>query len=636
MAKKLSFNCYIKDVEQVNPLFSKCKIYIMYTNENRNNSFIEKNVVEENLYSLYNIPIVGEYNEKMEDFRDHGGKIEVIDKNGVTEVKYVHTTVPYGLVPESSEVNWEYVTEKDGMVNEYLTCTGYLWSGRYPEVFKVIDEGRPQSMEIDQVKGEFREDKKFHITSFVFSALTILGNDVEPCFESASIVAYQLDKEKFKQEFNLMIRELKSSLSGGEEPTMLKFLSKDKWGTGEKITISNSKEDANLTGAWSDVDKTSLRNKILEASNYKSLVKETYLIVGEEWESSPSNELKYPHHEIRDGKLIVHKGGCEAALSFLNKIDPNNTKAKTHLKKHYRELGLSTENFQEGGGEVKIYEKYGLTANDMWELMSNACNKEKYQDGDREYVKYWLRDYDESYVYCYDCENSRMCRIPYTIENNEPVIDFSRAEEVREVTTYVPVEDKDDEDDNMKKMMDAMMKIMKDMMGKVSMNEQYVKQINELTKQKEEFSKQITELTKEKEQFTKEKEEFNKQIVEKDNQYKDLNEKYTRLEQENTELKTFKAEKLEEERQSAINAVLGEFAKKLSLEEINQFREKAKNLKVEELDGFIKEVKLYVFDKENEGKFNFNYKPRFISMDTDVKSTNGTPQTVWDKYSDKK
>jgi hypothetical protein len=202
---RFNFNVQIKEVEKVNPLFSKCKIYICYSDLNRNNSDIPKNVISDALYSLYGVPIVGEFSKSKGDFLDHGGAIE-IDENGNYE--YVTTTIPYGYINETSEIQWETV---DG--EEYLTATGYLWTGRYPEALKAVEEGRPQSMEIDNVKGEFNNKKNFVVSSFVFSALCILGNDVEPCFEEAKITAYTIDKDEFKKEFTQMINELKFSLS---------------------------------------------------------------------------------------------------------------------------------------------------------------------------------------------------------------------------------------------------------------------------------------------------------------------------------------------------------------------------------------------------------------------------------------
>ena len=50
----------------------------------------------------------------VDNFGGHGGKLEISDKG----IKYVETTKPYGVVPESAEIAWEAVTEESGTVRE--------------------------------------------------------------------------------------------------------------------------------------------------------------------------------------------------------------------------------------------------------------------------------------------------------------------------------------------------------------------------------------------------------------------------------------------------------------------------------------------------------------------------------------
>lgn len=221
MGQTMRFNIHISEFEKINPLFSKAKIYVLYTGMNRNNSYISKESVEKAIPSIFNIPIVGEYLQESENFGGHGGKLEVNDDG----IKYVQTTKPYGVVSESANIYWETVTENDGKVNEYLVVDGaYLWSGRYEEINDIVSNQYGQSMEIEIQDGKFAVidgQETYQIDSFLFSALCILGinkdgtGHVEPCFESASINAYSLNKEEFIDQFNQMVAELKFSLSKG-------------------------------------------------------------------------------------------------------------------------------------------------------------------------------------------------------------------------------------------------------------------------------------------------------------------------------------------------------------------------------------------------------------------------------------
>lgn len=196
------------NIEKINPLFSKVKIRIAYTGTNRNNSYISKESFEKALPTIYNCPIIGEFIETVEDWGSHGGKIEISDKG----IKYIQTTKPYGVINETSEITWEDVVEEDGAINTYLCATGYLWTGRYEELDSVLKNSKSQSMEIEISNGDFKDinnQQVYAIEDFVFSAFCILGDSVEPCFESSTVTSYNFNKDDFKAEFNKMLEELK-------------------------------------------------------------------------------------------------------------------------------------------------------------------------------------------------------------------------------------------------------------------------------------------------------------------------------------------------------------------------------------------------------------------------------------------
>ena len=225
MQKTMRFEVNVSNVEKINPLFSKAIVRIAYHGINRNNSYISKETFNKAIPTLFNIPVVGEYLESKDNFGGHGGKIEISDEG----IKWIQTTKPYGVVGENANVYWEEVTEKDGSVHEYLTVDGvYLWTGRYDELNLLLERNYGQSMEIEIQNGNWAivdGQEVFKIDDFVFSALCILGIDkgnnpddhVEPCFESASIMAYSLDKDEFKKQFKQMLDELKFSLNVSQE-----------------------------------------------------------------------------------------------------------------------------------------------------------------------------------------------------------------------------------------------------------------------------------------------------------------------------------------------------------------------------------------------------------------------------------
>ena len=211
----------------INPLMSKCEIKVFYVGANRNHTFISEEVAAEIGKTLRGAPIVGYYKQSKEDFRDHGEKV-IIDDEGV---KFECQTIPYGFVSPDAEVWFQNFEDHDGMgnsvIHKYLMTTGYLWTGQFPESSLPVEEGRPQSMELqnESVQGHWETNYDngmdfFIINDAIIQKICILGDDVEPCFEGASVTApdvstkFTLD-DKFRHTLYSMMQELKSALNGG-------------------------------------------------------------------------------------------------------------------------------------------------------------------------------------------------------------------------------------------------------------------------------------------------------------------------------------------------------------------------------------------------------------------------------------
>lgn len=188
-------------IEPCNDLISKCEIKVLYVGENRNMSSISKEVAIKMAKTLPGVPIVAAYRSEIDDFGDHGHIITIEDG----EIKFSCKTVPYGFVSPDAKIWFQKFIDTDEAGNqverEYLMTTGYLWTGQFPEVQKVIDEGMPQSMELDDatLNGQWATNKNSGVEFFIindatFSKLCILGSDVEPCFEGASITAPEISR----------------------------------------------------------------------------------------------------------------------------------------------------------------------------------------------------------------------------------------------------------------------------------------------------------------------------------------------------------------------------------------------------------------------------------------------------------
>ena len=210
------------NIEGISPFAAKCEIKVLYLGANRNGSFINKEVAVQMAQTLPGCPIVGYYSEKQEDFRDHGDQM-IIDADGV---KFKCLTTPYGFVAPNAKVWFKDFEDTDefgnAIVRTYLMTEGYLWTEQYKEAQRVLNEGRPQSMELDEktLKGRWSTDVNrgldfFIINDAIFSKLCILGEDVEPCFEGSSVTApevsssFTLKEDEFKSTLFTMMKELK-------------------------------------------------------------------------------------------------------------------------------------------------------------------------------------------------------------------------------------------------------------------------------------------------------------------------------------------------------------------------------------------------------------------------------------------
>ena len=227
----------------INPLMSKCEIKVLYLGANRNHSYITKEVATEMGKTLRGAPIVGYYKEKKEDFADHGERMTFDDEG----IHFEKLTKPYGFVSPVAEVWFQDFEDSDGMGNTitrtYLMTTGYLWTGQFAEASLAVDEGRPQSMELDPdtLEGTWQTNLEnqidfFIINDAIISKLCILGDDVEPCFEGASVTApnvssrFTLDNN-FKHTLFSMMQDLKNALEEGgqqmEDPKTVEVAEND-------------------------------------------------------------------------------------------------------------------------------------------------------------------------------------------------------------------------------------------------------------------------------------------------------------------------------------------------------------------------------------------------------------------------
>ena len=218
------------NITSISPLISKCEIKVLYVGQNRNKSYITKEVAAAMAQTLPGTPIVGRFIESKEDYGDHGDQV-IIDGDGV---KFNKLTKPYGFVAPDAKVWFQEFQDTDEFGNvtirEYLMTEGYLWTEQYEECKRILNDGNPQSMELYKktLKGHWSTDTNTGIEFFIindamFLNLCVLGEDVEPCFEGANITSpnisasFSKDSKTIVKTLSDMMLELKFALQGGQQ-----------------------------------------------------------------------------------------------------------------------------------------------------------------------------------------------------------------------------------------------------------------------------------------------------------------------------------------------------------------------------------------------------------------------------------
>lgn len=188
---RINFASSISSLKDLNSSFDTGVLQICYPGDNRNGTHISKEDLIRCLPTMYNVPVVCNYDRETDTLGSHDMEI-VRGESGAAKI--INLTTPVGVIPESAKSWFAYVRDKDGVDREYLFAEALLWK-RQEAYDKIKRDGIvSQSMEL-HVKDGDREDGIYHIRDFEFTAFTLIG--VEPCFEGASLAVDSVDADTY-------------------------------------------------------------------------------------------------------------------------------------------------------------------------------------------------------------------------------------------------------------------------------------------------------------------------------------------------------------------------------------------------------------------------------------------------------
>ena len=160
---------------RINSMFSLGRARIFYMGPNPNRSIIEGEVAYRLAATIPGTPIIGLYNYDTEDFEGHG-----------------EGQSAFGFVPLEPNPTWVKIND-NGKEREYLEVDVVVWDGRFEEAKDILSEHKSLSMELNPatLKGTITrmgEHTYYNITNAEFAGITVLGDEVEPCFKDAGFL----------------------------------------------------------------------------------------------------------------------------------------------------------------------------------------------------------------------------------------------------------------------------------------------------------------------------------------------------------------------------------------------------------------------------------------------------------------
>lgn len=311
----MNYNFAITDAEILNEnkdsRFLTMECLVCRSGENSHRIPITRDAIKDAAPTLQGVPLLAEFTYDDNDFYGHG--------------VYEEENMVGFFVEEEPQL-----VEQDGEL--YIKGKAKLWKRYFPQAVDILKRKNgeaPMSMEMECLDWEEATPTKDGIVNkFQFLGVTLLS--VKPSIQGSK--ARVLSFSEMKDEYD---KENQSELEKFSEERR-KFMA-------QKYKINKTELK---TTPWGDVDKTAMRNKIMEASNKVTLVKSVYALVEDGWQDAPTEHLKYPIMELVGDTFYYNRYALSSALAYAKQ--ENETSVINKVEKLYKKFNLDDE-----GGDDK-------------------------------------------------------------------------------------------------------------------------------------------------------------------------------------------------------------------------------------------------------------------------------------------
>lgn len=306
-------------------------------NPNRNRSYFTLESMQKGLESFNDKPILGFFN-KQGDFESHNGRVAYDPEE---QVDYWDNSNGEQILGFIRQTDRKEIVERDGL--HWICCTAMIYTQyNYKQVKKLLkDRKKKVSVEIAVLDSEMVDGVE-HIKEFDLKGITILGSrngiQVKEGIEGAGLSILEVfDAARFSGQKQTIIQAY-SQLEDDEKNKEDGNLAIEDF---EKALKVNKSKEAMSDTSWGDVDKTELRKRVIEASNFKEIAGDVFLDLREGWEEGEVTKLKYPVMEIKGDELVYNRGALGSAKAYAEKNGEEEVLKK--LKAIYEHLDLDFE-----------------------------------------------------------------------------------------------------------------------------------------------------------------------------------------------------------------------------------------------------------------------------------------------------
>lgn len=533
--------------------FALGEVWLLAEGNNSHKNPVDIEILKRDAHTMLGKFLVADYSKWNEDVTTHTNQQQII-----------------GYFPKDGKIEFREKDDKTFAVYEVLISKLYA-----TPVYMLFKEHnfRNVSAEFSAVEGDEDEQGNKPILGIMFHGCTILGLDYQPSCEGAemSVKRFSTDADNYYK------NKAKTTLERFSEERRLKMA----------VTYKVNKTELKDT-AWGDVDKTSLRNKIMDASNKASLVKDVYALVEDGWEDAPSEHLKYPLMQLIGDTFYYNRGALSSALAYAKQENVQSVINK--VESLYKKFNLDENKKEKEMSEKKFDELEGR------EVYAEVERIVKSKLGDH----FFVDDIEDDKVVVTDEQTKVRYDIPAKIEVGEDDksikadIDFDKKKESedqkemeKQEEVFAKGETKDNNKQNGKEVADDKKK-MAEVQKEMSLDTNaYAGAILEMLKA--ETAEQRAEAKKLCEPYG----ECDESIV-----MEQIEEMCNQM----SELKAFKEEVLSERKDAEVKRVLAQVKQDMDAEAYKELEEKSQDVTFENVEQFKKEAKAFAFDNPAKNK----------------------------------